>query len=115
MAGMPVESENRTVTGIAGPANKAALLSAEASLVGVKLPSTTTPFAWLARIPGCWPHILFITSTVCSATDASCAEALIAAALEKAMVAMAQQSLIERMGILSSGNAESNSAARDYL
>ena len=43
--GIPSESEKRTVTGIALPSNRAALLSPAACGDAVKLPSTTTPLA----------------------------------------------------------------------
>src|SRR5262249_4628236 len=43
--GMPVESENRTVTGIGLPLNNTARLSPAASEEALKLPSTTTPLA----------------------------------------------------------------------
>ena len=67
----PVASEKRTVTGTAGPLNREALLILAASGDGVKLPSATTPLAWLARAPGCLPNSVFITSIVCSAVEAS--------------------------------------------
>ena len=69
MFGSPVESEKRAVSGIFLPCEQRRLAQRRGILVGVKLPSITTPLAWLARIPGCWPQSLFITSTVCSATD----------------------------------------------
>jgi hypothetical protein len=68
MAGRPVASEKRAVTGTGLPWNRGALLSLAPASVGVKLPSTTTPFAWLALIPGCWPQSLCMASMVCSAT-----------------------------------------------
>jgi hypothetical protein len=43
--GIPVESENRTVTGIALPLNSAALLNFGAPKDALKLPSTTIPLA----------------------------------------------------------------------
>ena len=75
MVGMPVASEKRIVTGTAGPWNRDALLILAASTEGVKLPSATTPLAWLARKPACLPNSLFMTSIVCSAVEASCAAA----------------------------------------
>src|SRR6266567_5959916 len=66
--GTPVESENRTVTGIVLPLNSTARLSPAASGDALKLPSTTMPLAWLARNPGCVPNALFIASTLCSST-----------------------------------------------
>jgi hypothetical protein len=43
--GIPLESEKRTVTGVALPSNRAALLSNAAPGDAVKLPSTTKPLA----------------------------------------------------------------------
>src|ERR1700733_5224017 len=43
--GIPVELENRTVTGTGLPAKITALLNPDAAGVAVKLPSTTTPLA----------------------------------------------------------------------
>ena len=40
------------------PENTLALLKVAASFEGVKLPSTTTPLAWFARLPGCSPNSL---------------------------------------------------------
>lgn len=101
ISGRPVESEKRTVTGMVLPWNSTALLSAEASWVGAKVPSTMTPLAWLARIPACWPHSLFITSTICSATDASSAKAAGPKTQERATAAAivaVRLSLIKRTG-----------------
>jgi hypothetical protein len=64
-----------TVTGTGPPLNRLALLRVAASGVGVKLPSTTTPLAWLARIPGWRPQSWFMTSTVCVAVVPPCAQA----------------------------------------
>ncbi len=47
--GMPLPSEKRAVTGIDLPLNNTALLRRAASAEALKLPSTTTPFAWKAR------------------------------------------------------------------
>ena len=73
--GSPVASEKRAVSGISFPLKSTALLSAAASGVALKLPSTTMPFAWLARKPLCTPNTLFMASTICSAIGFSSAAA----------------------------------------
>ena len=67
IAGRPVESEKRTVTGTGLPANSAAALYFAPAAVGANTPSVTRPLAWLARMPGFLPHSWFITSTVSTA------------------------------------------------
>src|SRR5882724_11060281 len=66
--GIPLPSEKRTVTGIVRPLKSGARLSRAASGDALKLPSTTTPFAWKARNPGCTPFSLFAKSTTCVET-----------------------------------------------
>ena len=73
--GTPVESEKRTVAGMVLPSNSFALLSAGAPGEALKLPSTTTPFAWLARYPGWVPKALFIASTIWTGSGSSSAQA----------------------------------------
>ena len=77
-------SEKRTVTGTAAPEKIPALLRVLASADGVKLPSTTTPLAWFERLPGWSPKILVMAAMVCSAVEASCAEAAGTAASSRA-------------------------------
>jgi hypothetical protein len=72
---MPVESENRTVIGIAAPLKIAALLSEAAAGKGLNVPSVTMPLAWLARKPGCTPNALLRASTTCTSSGWSSARA----------------------------------------
>jgi hypothetical protein len=66
MLGTPVPSENRTVTGTAGPLKCAALLSPFASFDGVKVPLTTVPLACMNRNPVWIPPLSFtIASAIC--------------------------------------------------
>src|SRR5262249_30820492 len=52
--GIPVESENRTVTGIVLPLNSTARLSTAASGDALKLPSTRSPWRdWLGTPDAC--------------------------------------------------------------
>src|SRR5450631_1666841 len=63
--GIPLPSEKRAVTGIELQLNSVERLSRAASEEALKVPSTTTPFAWNARNPGCTPSTLFAKSTIC--------------------------------------------------
>src|SRR6516225_5659374 len=60
---------------MARPLKSVARLSREASGEALKLPSTTTPFAWKARNPGCTPLRLLAKSTICVVTGGSSAVA----------------------------------------
>jgi len=53
--GRPPASEKRMVTGIFPLAKIGDTVHFAASAAGAKLPSTTIPFAWFARKPGCAP------------------------------------------------------------
>ena len=55
ISGRPVESENRTVTGVDAALKCGALESAAAAGVGVNVPVSSTPLAWAGRKPGCRP------------------------------------------------------------
>jgi hypothetical protein len=54
-SGLPPALEKRMVSGVGGPARKAAELSVSAPGAGVNMPSNTAPVAWLARTCGCAP------------------------------------------------------------
>ena len=55
IAGIPVELEKRTVTGVDVRLKCGARLSDAASRVGVNLPVSMMPLAWAGRKPGCSP------------------------------------------------------------
>ena len=69
--GIPVLSENRTVTRTALPWSWAARDSVAAAGEGVNSPSQTIPLACADRNPGCLPKRAFSASTSCSGTDFS--------------------------------------------
>src|ERR1700740_2152407 len=54
-SGIPVELENRAVTGVEARVTCGALLSDTASGSGVKVPESMVPLACAARKPGCNP------------------------------------------------------------
>lgn len=56
--GKPPSLEKRTVTGMRLPSKSVARLNTDAAGVATKLPSATTPLAWLTRKPGWVPSIL---------------------------------------------------------
>jgi hypothetical protein len=62
-SGMPVEFENRTVTGVDARVTCGALVSEAAPLAGVNVPVNIAPFACAGRKPGCSPKILVNWST----------------------------------------------------
>src|SRR5215472_2171748 len=65
------------------PLNSVARLSLAAPGKALKLPSTTTPLAWLARNPGCEPYTLLSASTICVVNVVSSARAAVAAIRSK--------------------------------
>jgi len=64
IAGLPLKLEKRAVTGDAGPCRWGACESSLAPRLGVKLPSTTMPLAWMARLCFCGPKTLLMASTM---------------------------------------------------